>query len=57
MNQSHEITSFALNKEAKWAIFVLTKVRVWSAWLHTSTQAPFEFLQGWSKSKYFSNQA
>ena len=25
MNQSHKIRSFGLNKEAKWAIFVLNK--------------------------------
>ena len=52
-----EIRPFGLNKEAKWAIFVLNKVTVWSAWRHTPTQTPFECLQGWSKSKYFSNQA
>ena len=57
MNQGHEIRSFGLNKEAKWAIFVLNKVRAWSALQHTSIQTPFECLQGWSKSKYFSNQA
>ena len=28
MNQGHEIRSFALNKEAKWAIFVLNKVMI-----------------------------
>ena len=42
MNQSLEIGSFVLNKEAKWTIFVLREVRVWRVRQHTNTQTSFE---------------
>ena len=37
-NQGQKVVSPVLNRVAKWAIFVLNRVRVWRPWRHTSSQ-------------------
>ena len=54
-SQGQKVVSHVLNRAAKWAIFVLNRVRVWRPRRHSSTQTSLESPPDWGSPIGFFN--